>query len=74
MISLEEIHQMSLHEKLFVMETLWEDISRNEGQMEVPQWHKDLLDTRAESVRQGRAEFVDLETAKQMVKKAVHEG
>jgi hypothetical protein len=39
MIAMDEIHQLSLREKLFVMEAIWDDISRAEQNLEVPQWH-----------------------------------
>ena len=72
MIALNEIRQMSLHEKLQVMEALWEDIAREEDQVEVPQWHKDLLDERETLVREGKAQFVDWETAKKQIREATY--
>lgn len=70
MIELNEIRQMSFHEKLQVMEALWEDISREEDRVEVPQWHKDLLDERESLVREGKAQFLDWETAKKQLQDA----
>ena len=40
----DELHQMPLQEKLFVMEALWDDLSSNENDVDVPQWHKSILD------------------------------
>ena len=71
MIGLAELEKLPLHEKLIIMETLWESIAPLEDQLEVPQWHKDLLDEREKLVREGKAKFVDWETAKQEIKKAV---
>ena len=46
MSAIEQIHQMPLHEKILVMEAIWDDIRRREEKLDVPQWHKDILDER----------------------------
>ncbi len=71
MIAVEEIHQMPLREKLFVMETIWNDLSRDERDVEVPQWHKDLLDERERLVAEDKASFVDWEDAKKQIGEAI---
>ena len=70
MIAAVEIQQLSLHEKLMVMEALWDSIARAEDQLEAPQWHKDILDEREKLVQEGRAKFIDWEVAKQQVREA----
>jgi hypothetical protein len=70
MIALSEIRQMSFHEKLQVMEALREEISREEDRVEVLQWHRDLLDERESLVREGKAQFLDWETAKKQIQDA----
>lgn len=70
MIAREQIQQMPLHEKLFVMETLWEDISRDEQNLEMPQWHKDILDERQALITEGKAEFIDWEEAEKQIREA----
>ena len=37
------LHEMSVPEKLRVMEALWEDLSRNSDALESPRWHKAAL-------------------------------
>jgi hypothetical protein len=61
---------MSLREKLAVMEVLWEEISRQEQSLEVPDWHKELLDARQKMVTEGSARFIDWEEAKKQIKAA----
>lgn len=58
MTVLEQIHQLPLHDKLLAMEAIWNDISREEDALEVPQWHKDILDEREQLIinRWGQAE------------------
>ena len=61
---------MPLREKLRVMEALWDDISRAEENLEVAQWHKDILDERERLIAEGKAQFVSWEEAKKQIKKA----
>ena len=70
MIALEEIHQLPLREKLLVMEAIWEDLSREEQNLEVPQWHKELLDERERLLAEGKAQYVDWEEAKRQINDA----
>jgi hypothetical protein len=62
-----QIAGMTLEEKLRAMEALWDDLCRREESMPVPQWHKDLLDERERLVEQGKAHFIDWETAKKRI-------
>ena len=73
MIAQEEIRQMSIQEKLLLMEAVWEDLSSRAEQIEVPQWHKDLLDAREAAVREGKAEFIAWEKAKKQIDDTVRE-
>ena len=73
MVALSEIQQLPLHEKLIVMEALWDGITRQEDQMEITQWHKNILDDREELIRSGKAKFIDWETAKVEIKRAIRE-
>ena len=58
------LKDMSLQEKLAVMESLWEDLARTPEVIESPAWHKDILDERRERLAEGQSRFVDWETAK----------
>ena len=69
----DELQRMSLREKLFAMETLWEELSRNEEQIETPQWHKDLLEHRESLIRQGKARFTEWEVAKREIDEATQQ-
>ncbi len=71
MIALAEIQDLPLHEKLRMMEALWDGIAPQEAELEIPQWHKDLLDEREQLVQDGKANFTDWETAKQQIRNAI---
>ena len=62
------LDRMTIVEKLRVMETLWADLSRNEALYESPAWHGDVLNDRAERVKNGTESFMDWETAKQQLR------
>jgi hypothetical protein len=62
-----QIAEMTLEEKLRAMEALWDDLCRREQDVPVPQWHKDLLDERERLIEQGKARFIDWETAKKHI-------
>ena len=71
MIALGPLHQLPLQEKLLVMEALWSDLSQSEESIEVPQWHKDILDEREKLIAQGESQFTDWEDAKKEILAAV---
>jgi hypothetical protein len=62
-----QIHQMTLTQKLQAMEALWDDLCRQPENIPVEQWHQDLLDERERLISQGKAAFVDWETAKKRI-------
>jgi hypothetical protein len=70
MIALDQIHKMPFHEKLLFREAIWDDISREEEKLDVPQWHKDVLDERQRLIAEGKAKFIDWEEAKKQIKEA----
>lgn len=63
------LKEMTLHEKLAVMESLWEDISQEPESVESPAWHKDVLDQRRQQVADGKARFTEWEKAKSDIRK-----
>ena len=63
------LKDMTLLEKLAVMESLWEDLSKIPDAIESPAWHKDVLEERRQNIAQGRSTFSDWETAKADIRK-----
>jgi len=70
MISQADLKEMSLEEKLRLMELIWQDISADEEQILVPESHKAELEKRAQMVQEGKSKFIDWEQAKKEIKKA----
>lgn len=63
------LNEMTLHEKLAAMESLWEDLSRTPEAIESPAWHKEVLEERLQQLAEGKTRFVDWETAKEALRK-----
>jgi len=68
MIAQAEIRKMPFPEKLALLETLWSEISSEPERIEIPQWHKEILDERMQAAENGRVDLIDWELAKQQIK------
>ena len=62
-----QLDQMTIEEKLQAMEALWDDLCQNSA-VPIPQWHKDILDHRQRLIDEGKAEFIDWDTAKEQIR------
>ncbi|MEI6071747.1 MAG: addiction module protein [Verrucomicrobiae bacterium] len=71
MIAQAEIRQMTLPEKFALLETVWAEISADPKQVEVPQWHKDILDQREVALQEGRATVLEWDEAKKQIDQAI---
>lgn len=63
------LDEMSVAEKLQLMETLWADLSRKTDELESPEWHRELLEERERRIAAGEAQFFDWEEAKADLRK-----
>ncbi len=64
-----EVSQLSLREKFQIMQEIWEDLRDHVDRFEVPQSHKDLLDSRRRKVASGESRLVDWDHAKHTIGK-----
>ena len=63
------LQEMTLQEKLAVMESIWEDLRSSPEAVPSPSWHKKILAGRRRRAKTGRAKFLDWETAKADIRK-----
>jgi putative addiction module component (TIGR02574 family) len=63
-MSIVEIRQLPLAEKLQIMEAIWEELRAQAEQISVPPWHKELLDERRKAVEEGREQVSDWDSIK----------
>jgi len=64
-----EIKHLSREEKLRVMEAIWEDLSKEEEQLESPDWHKKTLQETERRLSSGQEKIVDWQDAKKELRK-----
>jgi hypothetical protein len=57
------LDQMTIADKLDVMETLWADLARRPADLPSPDWHREVLMERKRLVEEGKLRFLDWETA-----------
>ncbi len=69
MLTLAELKQMTLPEKLQLMEQIWDEVCRREEEVQVADWHKEILDVREQQLAEGAAMFVEWESAKARIAK-----
>ena len=62
------IATMTTEEKLQAMQLLWEDLCRDERQVESPEWHGAVLAAREARVARGEGRFNDWEEAKKRIR------
>ncbi len=58
------LKEMTLQEKLAVMELIWEDLVRTPDALESSAWHRDVLEVRGQRIAEGKSQFTDWEKAK----------
>lgn len=64
-----QLSEMTVSEKLRLMEALWEDLTRKGEEIESPDWHREVLGDRERRIASGEARFVDWEQAKADIRK-----
>jgi putative addiction module component (TIGR02574 family) len=55
------LSEMTVAEKLALMDALWDDLSRNAEELPTPAWHCEVLVKREEEIANGTARFIPLE-------------
>ena len=68
-MSLSEIQQLPRQEKLRLMETLWDDLSREEAELESPAWHETTPAETQQRLANGQEQVLDWEQAKAELRK-----
>lgn len=68
-MSVAEIQKMPREEKWRLMEALWEDLRRDETEVESPTWHADALRETSERVARGEEKILDWAQAKAELRK-----
>ena len=67
------LHEMSVEEKLQLMEAIWADLSREPERVESPTWHQEVLEETERRVASGQAVFTDWDVAKRSIRDRLNE-
>ncbi len=68
-MTIEAVRKLPRTEKLRLMETLWEELSRSDEEFESPVWHAEELAATEKRVAQGKEKVLDWEVAKKKLRK-----
>lgn len=64
-----DLGHLSREEKLKLMEAIWEDLSRDDEQVESPEWHREVLEETDRRRQSGQEDGVDWQKAKKELRK-----
>ncbi|MBS9766152.1 MAG: addiction module protein [Flavobacteriaceae bacterium] len=64
-----ELNEMSVFDKIHLINEIWESMEDNNNQIISPKWHKEVLLSRKERVENGDAKFKSFEEVKKELKK-----
>jgi len=65
------LSQLSLAQKLDLMETLWADLSQQEQSLDSPAWHEGILKERETALAEGSCAASNWEDAKERIRRKV---
>ena len=67
-VPLSELQRLPFHERLQMVEDLWDSIALEENDLSVPQWQRDELDRRARNFEAHPESGIPWETAKDLIR------
>ena len=62
------LEEMTVEEKLQVMEMIWEDLSRNTKDLPPPPWHGDVLKSIESAIERGDESYEDWDIVKKQLR------
>lgn len=65
------ISELTLAQKLNLMEAIWDDIAKDESVLKSPAWHETVLKDRENALASGKASVSDWEKAKERIRRNV---
>jgi len=65
------ISQLSFDQKLYLMETIWDELTKDDEKLESPAWHEEVLKDRKAALKAGKASLSDWEDAKARIRKNI---
>ncbi len=63
-MNIDELKKLSKAERIKAMETLWESMLYDDGEIETPDWHERILKQRKKIIENGTAQFISISDLK----------
>jgi len=64
MMRVSDIKNLDVKDRIILMNTIWESLDDEDGAVESPKWHEEVLKTRVEKMRNNRVKVISLEELK----------
>jgi hypothetical protein len=65
------LKKMTIEEKIIIMESLWDDLCKDQIQVASPDWHESVLVQREQQIRAGEDSFTDWQEAKKKIQDSI---
>lgn len=65
------LSKLSFAQKLNLMEKIWDDLTKDENELESPDWHIEVLNDRENTIKEGQAKFSDWTEAKERIRRNI---
>ena len=65
------LEKMTVEEKLEVLDAVWQDLRKSEISIPVPEWHKQILESRRRAFLNGEIGYTNWEDAKDEILRRV---
>ena len=62
------LSELSFSQKLSLMESIWDDLTKDAIKLKSPVWHKEILEDREQALTSGKAKVSDWEDAKERIR------
>uniref|UniRef100_Q3ARR4 Addiction module component n=1 Tax=Chlorobium chlorochromatii (strain CaD3) TaxID=340177 RepID=Q3ARR4_CHLCH len=63
-MTIAELQEQPLAERLMLMEELWETLCNEKHHIQSPAWHQEILEERINLINSGEAEYLSIEELK----------
>jgi len=70
-MSLNDIHTMSVEERLYLMEQLWDSFKPHVEEFPSPKWHQEELEKRQKAYKEGKVKTISFEQLKASLNEGV---
>jgi hypothetical protein len=68
-MNMADFKKMTTTERLQAMEALWDSLLYEDGEIDTPKWHEQILEERKNKISNGEAKFISLAQLKASGKK-----